>query len=79
MANADLIIQDFKKQISRLSEERAIYFSLASEKENESNLLKQELANINNQLKTEKDKNRSLEQILEEMTKPDNEEDQKMN
>lgn len=76
MANADLIIQDLKVQISRLSEERAIYFSLASEKEDESNRLKQELGSVNQQLKIEKDKNKTLEQMLEDMNKPDAEEDQ---
>lgn len=42
MAQADLVITDFKNQIARLSEERALYFALATAKEQENNQLKQE-------------------------------------
>ncbi|MBO1515060.1 hypothetical protein [Metabacillus bambusae] len=79
MAQANLMIQDLKNQISRLSEERAIYFALASEKETENSSLQSqnsslinEIGSIKQQLQEEKDRNKILEDTLEDLTKPNN-------
>lgn len=50
MTQADLVITDFKNQIARLSEERALYFALATAKEQENNQLKQENEDLKIQL-----------------------------
>ena len=42
MNQADLVIKDFKEQISRLSEERALYFALATSTQQENDRLKEE-------------------------------------
>lgn len=49
MTHVELVIQDFKEQICRLSEERALYFALFTQKGNENATLIQE----NQQLITE--------------------------
>lgn len=50
MNQADLVIKDFKEQISRLSEERALYFALATSRQQENDLLREEIERLRSEL-----------------------------
>lgn len=49
MTQTDYVIQDLKNQISRLSEERALYYAIATENEQEKNKLQQEIEELKQQ------------------------------
>lgn len=48
-ANADLVIQDLTNQIANLSREKAIFYALSVQKEQENQQLRQELEQLKNE------------------------------
>jgi len=45
-AKADLVIQDLTNQVAKLSQEKAIFYALATEKQTEVERLKQEIEEL---------------------------------
>jgi hypothetical protein len=82
--NIELVVQDLKNQISRLSEERALYFALANQKAADYDSLKQQFDQKVIELETQQEEEKKkdalvieknaeivrLNQELDELTKP---------
>lgn len=67
MPQSNFIIEDLKYQINRLSEERAIFYALAHEKEEKNNQLQENIDVLVKQLESLKEKEQIHKEELEHL------------
>ncbi|MCM3599016.1 hypothetical protein M4D55_25085 [Metabacillus idriensis] len=68
-AEAKYMIEDLKNQISRLSEERALYFAIGRDHETKCNQLQGNIEILTQQLESSKEKEKILKEEIEELKK----------
>lgn len=54
-AQAEYVIQDLKSQITKLSEDRAIYFALATQKQQKNSVLAEKIEMLQQEIESLKD------------------------
>ncbi|MDQ0860939.1 hypothetical protein [Bacillus sp. V2I10] len=66
-ADVKYMVEDLKNQISRLSEERALYYAIGKEHETKCNQLQGNIEMLTQQLESSKEKEKILKDEIEEL------------